>query len=241
MINLNRDGALFKSLKITLIYLLVGCAWILLTDRLVQILFSELAQMVFFSVIKGLLYVFVSALLIFWLTYPALKRIFDAREALYRSNQDLETSSRQYRDLSREYRQNEMLLKSLIDSIPDLIFYKDNNGVYLGCNAAFEKFAGRPEEEIVGKTDLDLFPDQAAEWFRRMDEEMAKTSAARINEEKVEYPDGSAAVLETLKTPYFDLEDHVIGMIGVSRDITERKTREEMIRHLSYHDVVTGV
>lgn len=237
----NKDSALYKALKITIIYLLVGSAWILVTDWLVQIVFSELSRLVFFSAIKGLAYVAVTALLIFWLTYPALKRTLDAREALHQSNLELEASNRQYRDLSREYHQNEVLLKSLIDSIPDLIFYKDDNGVYIGCNAAFAKFVGRPEEEIAGKTDLDLFPAETAALFRRMDSEMFKTSTPRRNEEKVIYPDGTSAILETLKTPYYDLDNRVIGLIGVSRDITERKVREDMIRHLSYHDAVTGV
>lgn len=118
------------------------------------------------------------------------------------------------------------LLVSLLDSIPDLIFYKDVNGVYLGCNTAFEKFCGRTKKEIVGQTDLELFPRHLAEYFRSKDNEMLNLGGPRSNEEWVTYPDGKRVLLETTKTTYLDEHDNVIGLIGISRDITGRKTIE---------------
>jgi len=129
----------------------------------------------------------------------------------------------------------------MINSIPDLMFYKDTNSVYLGCNAAFETFAGRPEEEIVGLTDEDLFPEEEAKQFLDMDIQMMRSKMFRKDEENVMYPDGRTVVFETLKTPYYDSEGSVIGLIGISRDITERKNREDMIQYLSHHDALTGI
>jgi diguanylate cyclase (GGDEF)-like protein/PAS domain S-box-containing protein/putative nucleotidyltransferase with HDIG domain len=130
---------------------------------------------------------------------------------------------------------------SLINSIPDLIFYKDFHSVYVGCNSAFGKFAGREENELIGLTDLDLFDREMAELFRATDKEMMKQSSPRRNEEIVTYPDGTKVFLETLKTPYFDSPKNVLGLIGISRDITERKKRDNEILFLTYHDALTGL
>lgn len=74
-----------------------------------------------------------------------------------------------------------------------------------------------------------------------MDIEMMKTNTAKVNEETITYPSGEKACLETIKGPYFDLNGDILGLIGVSRNITERKMKEEKIRYLNYHDVLTGV
>ncbi|HCP14423.1 MAG TPA: hypothetical protein DIT32_01350 [Peptococcaceae bacterium] len=130
---------------------------------------------------------------------------------------------------------------SLIDFIPDLIFYKDMSGVYVGCNKAFLEFAGRPQSEIIGKTDFDLFNAELAELFRRNDLEILKQKVPINNEEWVVYPDGRYILLDTLKTPYYDLAGNLNGILGISRDITERKQKEEEIYNLAFHDYLTGL
>lgn len=118
------------------------------------------------------------------------------------------------------------LLNSLINSVPDLIFYKDLDGVYLGCNVAFSEFAGVSEEELVGKTDFDLFDHDVAEFFREQDRIMLEEGVARRNEEWVDYPDGRHVLLETLKTPIYNDAGDQLGLIGISRNITERYQAE---------------
>lgn len=121
------------------------------------------------------------------------------------------------------------LLRSIIDSIPDLIFYKDTNCTYLGCNKAFERFAGRPEQEQVGRTDFDFFEPEVAEFFRQKDCEMLASGQARSNEEWITYPDGRKVLLDTLKTPFRGADGTQLGLVGISRDITERKEKEREI------------
>lgn len=118
------------------------------------------------------------------------------------------------------------LLVSMINAIPDLIFYKNEAGVYLGCNKAFEVFTGRAQEDIVGKTDLDLFPPEQADLFLSMDRTMLYAGEARRNEEWVTYPDGYQVLLDTVKTPFTDAAGRMLGLIGVSRDITGIKAIE---------------
>lgn len=109
----------------------------------------------------------------------------------------------EHRRLQQELKGQKRFLKALIDAIPDLIFYKDTESVYLGCNKAFsERFVGLPEEAIIGKTDFDLFEDhQLASFFRQKDREMLAAGAPAANEETVTLTDGTPVDIETIKTP----------------------------------------
>ena len=230
-----------KSLRITAIYFVVGCIWILFSDRLAGMMFIDRSSLVMFSMVKGLLYVTATAALIYGLTYPTMKKAMDAKDTIKQINVELEKSNAQYKMLYQELEEKQMLLRSLVNSIPDLIFYKDVNSVYLGCNKAFETYAGKTENEIVGRSDLELFDREAADAYKIMDIMMLRKCAPRTNEEILKYPDGQSLYYETLKTPYYDSEGNIIGLIGVSRDITDRKKREEEIRFLNYHDLLTGL
>jgi len=157
------------------------------------------------------------------------------------SEENLQKNEEKYKQLFVEFEKKQALLKSLINSIPDLIFYKDKNGVYLGCNKAFESFAGIEEKDLVGLNDYNIFTKEVAELFTTMDLKMIQQGESRKNEEWVEYPDGKRVLLDTLKTPYYDPKENVLGLIGISRDITERKSKEDEILYLSYNDVLTGV
>ncbi|MCB1761257.1 MAG: PAS domain-containing protein [Gammaproteobacteria bacterium] len=122
-------------------------------------------------------------------------------------------------------------MQRLIDSIPDLIFYKDLQGCYLGCNKAFEDFVGSGYSSIVGKSDLDLFPRDVAVLFRERDQRMLAAGNALKNEEWVEYPDGRRVLLDTRRTPYFSTDGELRGLIGVSRDITESHASHEKLAY----------
>ena len=117
----------------------------------------------------------------------------------------------------------------LLDSIPDIVFFKNTEGVYLGCNLAFVELAGRPRNEIVGKTDYDLFDRQFADSLRGQDRQMLAVGKLRHNEEWVTYPDGRKALLDTMKTPYLGPAGELIGELGISRDITEQKQAQEAL------------
>ena len=119
------------------------------------------------------------------------------------------------------------LINALLDSIPDIIFFKDNNGVYLGCNPPFAELVGKSRDKIVGKTDYDLFDKEIADSFRDTDKHMIELGETRHNEEWITYPDGRKILTETAKTPYVEQDGTLIGLLGISRDITDRKLAEE--------------
>jgi len=123
------------------------------------------------------------------------------------------------------------LLRSLIASIPDIVFYKDCQGRYLGANAAFAAYIGLPEKYIIGKTDLDLLPKETAEFYRSKDQEVLSSNKARRNEEWIGYPDGRRVLLETLKSPITGPDGVVVGIVGLSRDITAARSMETRLNY----------
>jgi len=128
---------------------------------------------------------------------------------------------------------SEVQLRTLIDTIPDLIWLKNPDGIYLACNPNFEKFFGAKEIDIVGKTDYDFVDEELADFFRKKDRAAIADNRSRVNEEEVTYAsDGHKRVLETVKTPLYDFDGALIGVLGVARDITRRKQDEEEVRRL---------
>jgi len=121
------------------------------------------------------------------------------------------------------------LLETLLRSIPDAVWLKDPDGVYLACNRAFERLYGVPEDEIVGKTDFDFVPQATARFFRRKDAEARDAGSTRRNEEWVVHADGHRALWETAKTPMRTADGQFVGILGVARDITERRRAEHAL------------
>lgn len=122
------------------------------------------------------------------------------------------------------------LINALLDSIPDLVFFKDAEGRYLGCNPRFAEFVGRNKEAIIGKTDYELFEYAIADAFRMNDRQTLLLQNTRHNEEWITYPDGRICLVDTIKTPYWGLDHKLIGVLGISRDITARHQSEEIVR-----------
>jgi PAS domain S-box-containing protein len=126
--------------------------------------------------------------------------------------------------------QEQILLRSLIDAVPNLIFYKDKESVYLGCNQAFADYMGFTESEIIGHSDIDLLGDERAIAYHESDRKLLETRKLMINEELITYPDGSQLRYETIKTTFNDVNGNVQGIIGISFDITARYAMEEQLK-----------
>lgn len=124
-------------------------------------------------------------------------------------------------------RDSALQLRALIQAIPDLVWLKDTNGVYLSCNTRFEQFFGAPEAAIVGKTDYDFVVKEHADQFRQNDLIAMERGGPSRNEEWVTFAsDGHREFLETTKTPLHDAQGQLIGVLGIGHDITERKHNE---------------
>lgn len=124
--------------------------------------------------------------------------------------------------------ESELKFRTIINTIPDLVWLKDVNGVYLSCNKRFESLYGSPEEKIIGKTDYDFVDKQLADFFRMNDNIALKADAPKKNEEKLRFlSDGHEEYCETIKTPMYGLNNQLIGILGIARNITERKRFED--------------
>jgi two-component system, sensor histidine kinase and response regulator len=131
---------------------------------------------------------------------------------------------------AREKARQQQLLRALIDSIPDIISYRDPNGMFLGCNEAFAALRGPGATDVVGHTPEELFPPYRAEVIRTRDQEVLASQHRAVVEETVTYPDGTEALLETVRSPLRDQRGNLLGILAVGRNITQRKIIEEEIR-----------
>jgi PAS domain S-box-containing protein len=121
-------------------------------------------------------------------------------------------------------------LQSVVNTIPDYIFYKDSDGRFLGCNKAFETLLGRSESELIGKTIYDFVPEERARYFSSQDKQAMAGKAPHRYEEWMPAADGRNIFLEMIKTPLFGTKGELLGLIGVGRDITERQRNIEQER-----------
>jgi len=130
-----------------------------------------------------------------------------------------------------EFEQAQM--RTLVATIPALIWLKDAQGVYLACNPPFERLYGAKESEILGKTDYDFVDRQTADFFRTNDRLAAQAGSPSINEEWLSFKaDGYRGLFETTKTPMLATDGSLIGVLGMAHDITERRsTQDELMRH----------
>ncbi|MGA2938643.1 MAG: PAS domain S-box protein, partial [Syntrophobacteraceae bacterium] len=124
------------------------------------------------------------------------------------------------------------MLRSVLDNIPQRVFWKDRNSVFLGCNKPLAMDAGYEDpNELVGKTDYEHASAATADLFRADDREVMESARPKMNYEEPQIrPDGSQAWLITSKVPMYDRDGQVIGVLGTYADITERKLMEEEIR-----------
>lgn len=129
-----------------------------------------------------------------------------------------------------QLRREQVLLKSLINSIPDMIYYKNLNGVYQGCNRVFEKLSGRQAKEVVGLTDGDIQTPDRAFWHSEVDRHVINTGNAFTYENWVKDSDGETILIETRITPYYSSGGETLGVIGVGRDVTRHHTIEQKLR-----------
>jgi PAS domain S-box-containing protein len=126
-------------------------------------------------------------------------------------------------------RESESRLDTLIQTIPDLIWLKDKNGVYLSCNVNLERFFGAKKADIVGKTDYDFVDREEADLFREHDRKAMDAGKPTSNEEWIT-SNSQRVLVETIKTPMYDDKGKLVGVLGIGRDITERKHTEDELR-----------
>ena len=129
--------------------------------------------------------------------------------------------------------------RALLDNFPFLVWLKDTESRFLAVNAPFARACGLDSPELlVGKTDLDIWPDDLAKAYQADDLEVLASGQPKQVEEAIERTGQARCWFETYKSPVW-ANDRVIGTVGYARDISERKQAEQRIEHLAYYDVLT--
>lgn len=135
------------------------------------------------------------------------------------------------------------ILRTIIDSLPESVFYKDKESRFIGINKKFKEFYNNNGiYDIIGKSDLEIYPDNkiAAE-FVKIDKEIMETRETKYYEQTVKDKFNNEIIEENVKIPVISDDGEVWGIVGLSRDITERKQLEKKLRYLSENDMLTGL
>lgn len=132
-----------------------------------------------------------------------------------------------------ELAEKSALLRSFIDASPDLIYYRNADSVFMGCNQAMERLTGLKEEELVGLTPWDVYVHEVAEEAVRTDKYVFDENREYTYEQWLPYPNGDRHFLELRKVPFFSKNGTHLGLLGFGRDITDRKHYEESLKKAS--------
>ncbi len=147
-------------------------------------------------------------------------------------NQRLQSEIEDRKTAEEALRKSEEKYRTLLENIPQNIFYKDNESVYISCNENFARDIGLKPAEIVGKTDFDLFPEHLAVKYRHDDRRVLDAGDA-VDIEELFIRDGEETWVRTIKKPVLDKEGNIIGILGIFWDITEEKQIRNEIYSLS--------
>ncbi len=125
------------------------------------------------------------------------------------------------------------LLRSFIDCSPDLVYYRNEDEQFSGCNRAMEELTGKVEAELIGLTPFDVYKHDIASKVVETDKQVFAQNEPLTYEQWLEYPDGRKAYFELRKVPFFDRFGKRLGLLGFGRDITERKQYQDKLEKAS--------
>ncbi|WP_115719689.1 aerobic respiration two-component sensor histidine kinase ArcB [Gallaecimonas mangrovi] len=115
------------------------------------------------------------------------------------------------------------LLRSFINSSPDMIYFRNEKGIFYGCNKAVETVTGKKEQELIGLSPFEVYPNEVAMRAIETDKVLFENNQPITYEQWLQYPDGRKALFEMRKVPFFSASGRRLGLLGFGRDITERK------------------
>lgn len=132
-----------------------------------------------------------------------------------------------------ELSQQSALLRSFLDASPDLVYYRNEDKEFSGCNRAMELLTGKSEKQLIGLTPNDVYSVEIAEKVVETDEKVFRHNVSLTYEQWLVYPDGRKACFELRKVPFYDRIGKRHGLMGFGRDITERKRYQDALENAS--------
>ena len=151
-----------------------------------------------------------------------------AFHAKHRAIEELRKEIAERKKTQQELAQQSMLQRSIVDSSPDLFYYRDDNGVFAGCNKMFEEVMGKTSDELIGKSAEQIFPNQFLSEVLKTDKQVEQTHQALTID--VQYDvGGETRWFELRKLPFINDKGKYIGLLAFGRDITSRKEAAEAL------------
>lgn len=151
------------------------------------------------------------------------KRAQEDREAVF---EDLEREIKNKSEQEEQARRLSTLLRSIIDASPDLIYYRNEEGRFAGCNRTAELMTGKTEQELLGLTPTDVYEEELARQIVASDHEVLESNASITEELWLRFADGRRRYFEMKRVPFFDNNGKRLGLLSFGRDMTERKQAE---------------
>jgi two-component system aerobic respiration control sensor histidine kinase ArcB len=152
------------------------------------------------------------------------------RESVF---EELEREIKKKSEQEMQARRLSTLTRSIIDASPDLIYYRNEEGRFAGCNRVAEEVTGKTEEELLGLTPHQVYDESLARQVAASDNEVLETNASLTEELWLKFADGRSRYFEMRKVPFFDQDGHRLGLLAFGRDMTERKQAESAIAQAS--------
>lgn len=152
------------------------------------------------------------------------------RESVF---EELEREMKEKSEQEIQARRLSTLTRSIIDASPDLIYYRNEEGRFAGCNRVAEQVTGKTEAELLGLTPHQVYDEQLARQVAASDHEVLETNASLTEELWLQFADGRRRYFEMRKVPFFDQDGQRLGLLAFGRDMTERKQAESAIAQAS--------
>ncbi len=148
----------------------------------------------------------------------------------YNSEKTYEEHKSDLGNLKQEYFSKISLLNSLLENVPDSIYFKDKKGRFVELSKAKAEHLNTDKKDIIGKTDFDFYSFEEAKKMQDDEKLVMKDKKLIAKEEQITRPNGEKAWISVVKAPRCDINGNVLGIVGISRDITDKKISEEKLR-----------
>lgn len=222
------------SYRITSFYLLLGFAWILLSDKLMNFMFTDLVALSTAQTYKGIFFVLITALVLYTFASRYTKTINHSKALLEKKILDYKILYEKFLKQNHELKlakdkaqENENFVTGILENIPDMIFVKDaKSSNYIMVNKAVEENMGWKREDMIGKDEGDLFPSETAKILLNENQMVLETNSILQKEEMLPTKNG-LRIFNTKKLPILDHNGHPKFLLGVAEDITEKKAVEK--------------
>jgi two-component system aerobic respiration control sensor histidine kinase ArcB len=147
--------------------------------------------------------------------------------------EQLKVEMQEREETQLQLEQQSSFLRSFLDASPDLVFYRNEDKEFSGCNRAMELLTGKSEKQLISLKPEDVYSPEAAQKVIETDEKVFRHNVSLTYEQWLDYPDGRKACFEIRKVPYYDRVGKRHGLMGFGRDITERKRYQDALERAS--------